>query len=112
MVEIRYPTAILKRSGVPDDEAVAGTIKAWGMVLDDVSAEDVFSVWHVWMKSQKWAPDPSELRLRALDRDGRRPARMQQLQRALDAGTCTLEMRWELAELEAGAPLREMVALG
>ena len=56
VIAARYPN-----SKVWDQEPEL-TIKAWQMTLDDVALGDAQRVLVSWFKSQKWAPDPSEIR--------------------------------------------------
>jgi hypothetical protein len=56
VVTARYPTSKI----VQQDEAL--TVKAWHMTLADVPYEAAERALAQWFKSEKWAPDPSELR--------------------------------------------------
>ena len=44
------------------DEQAQLTVQAWHMTLDDVSLGDAQRVLVTWFKTEKWAPDPSEIR--------------------------------------------------
>lgn len=55
LIAARYPNAKLGQ-----DEDM--TIQAWAMTLSDVPLEGAKTALANWFKTQKWAPDPSELR--------------------------------------------------
>ena len=54
VIQSRYPQANFGRA----DTAV----EAWAMTLDDVPYGEVMQALGTWFKSNKWPPDPSELR--------------------------------------------------
>lgn len=111
LIQIRYPRNEVLPPSDADQATQRAVVAAWQMVLDDVSAEDANAALLRWFKTQKWAPDPSELRMLALDLDGARTQRITELRRWLDAGTISPEARRELTDLENGAPLQRKPAL-
>lgn len=56
VIAARYPTSKL---WAQSEEL---TVKAWHMTLADVNYPDAERALAEWFKSEKWAPDPSELR--------------------------------------------------
>lgn len=56
LVAARYPGAKMLEA----DQKL--TVQAWTMTLDDVPFEAVQPVLARWFKTEKWAPDPSEIR--------------------------------------------------
>jgi hypothetical protein len=108
LIQARYPKATLYPAMSDPQQALALTVKVWAGVLDDVRGEDVLTVFHQWSKNEKWAPDPSELRERAMNLDGRRLKRIFDLRLSYRAGGLTNpDAQAELAELESGQPLRD-----
>ena len=65
VIAARYPNS--KVWGETDEQAQL-TVKAWHMTLDDVSLGDAQSVLVRWFKTEKWAPDPSEIRMLLMER--------------------------------------------
>lgn len=56
VIAARYPTSRL----LEQDEAL--TVQAWHMTLSDVPYEAAEKALADWFRTEKWAPDPSELR--------------------------------------------------
>jgi len=56
LVAARYPGAKMFEA----DQKL--TVQAWTMTLDDVPFEAVQPVLAKWFKTEKWAPDPAEIR--------------------------------------------------
>lgn len=111
LIRLRYPKNDVIPASDEAEETLVAAAKTWEMTLDDVSAEDASAALLRWFKTQKWAPDPSELRMLALDLDGARTRRISDLRRWQDAGTISPEARRELTDLENGAPLLREKAL-
>lgn len=58
VIAARYPTS----KAVHEDESLR--VKAWHMTLADVAYADAERALVQWFKTERWAPDPSELRNR------------------------------------------------
>jgi hypothetical protein len=56
LIAARYPASKMF------EQDLSITVQAWTMSLDDVPADAVQPVLARWFKTEKWAPDPSELR--------------------------------------------------
>lgn len=105
LIRTRYPKNDVLPMTHMTDEAQRAVVQTWHDVLGDISGGDVLAVFRQWSKTQRWAPDPSELRQRALDLDGLRPERIELLRQMVQGETIGETKRKELADLEAGAPL-------
>lgn len=62
LVKLRYPNAKLGQESADPQKAIAGMVKVWHMALSDVPFDAAMRVLELWFKTQKWAPDPSEIR--------------------------------------------------
>lgn len=111
LIRARYPGNQVVPSMTASEEEIALAVQVWHLSLEGAAIADVMTVLHHWFQTSRFAPDPSELRTKALDLDGRRPRRMEMLRRCLKGDSITPEQLRELRELEAGAPLRDAKAL-
>lgn len=105
VIGLRYPRNDVLPPTLDTKAARDAVVKVWHDVLGDLPGEDVRAVLAHWSKTQRFAPDPSELRQRALDLDGLRPERIELLRQMVQGETIGETKRQELAALEAGAPL-------
>lgn len=65
LVKLRYPHAKLGQESAEPEKALAGMVRVWHMALSDVPRDAAERALERWFKTEKWAPDPSEIRTAA-----------------------------------------------
>lgn len=106
LIRARYPGNQVVPPTNATDEEVNLAVSTWRVSLEDAMPADVMAALNQWFKVSRFAPDPSELRTKALDLDGNRPRRIKFLQQCVQGDSINAEGLAELKALLDGAPYR------